>query len=168
MQRLWAPWRKTYIRPSKKKSGSCVFCSIRSSRMDAKNYVLKRGNTCYSVLNLYPYNNGHILIVPNRHVDSIGKLSAKEKLEWLELAEEMQAALQKAIKPHGFNMGINLGRIAGAGIPGHLHLHIVPRWKGDVNFMPVFADTRVISESMQSVYKSLAPAMKKKKAGSSK
>jgi ATP adenylyltransferase len=169
MQRLWAPWRKTYIRPKKKKGGMCVFCEILSSKQDAKNYVLKRNRSCFAVLNLFPYNNGHVLILPNRHVASISKLSSEEKLDWLGLAEEMREALQRTVKPHGFNLGINLGRIAGAGIPGHLHLHIVPRWKGDVNFMPVFSDTRVISESLQSLYKSVIPAIAgKRKAGASR
>lgn len=169
MQRLWAPWRKTYIRPEKKKSGTCVFCSILSSKQDAKNFILKRNRTCFAVLNLYPYNNGHVLILPNRHVPSIDKLNDTEKLDWLALAEEMRAALKKAVNPHGFNMGINLGRIAGAGIPGHLHLHIVPRWKGDVNFMPALGDTRVISESLDSLYKTLQPVIAgKRKAGTSR
>ncbi len=140
-----------------------------ASRQDQRNYIVKRTRTCFAVLNLYPYNNGHVLILPKRHVASIEKLTNTEKLEWLELAEEVRNGLQKAIKPHGFNLGINLGRTAGAGIPGHLHLHIVPRWKGDVNFMPVMTGTKIISESLDSLYRCLVPALKSgKKPGASR
>lgn len=152
MKRLWAPWRKKYIRPNSKPQKGCLFCRLKTSKQDAQNYVLKRNPTCYAVLNLFPYNNGHILIVPNRHVDSPSKLKDTEKLDWLRLHDEILGALERVVKPHGFNVGINLGRAAGAGIPKHLHLHIVPRWKGDSNFMPVLSGTKVISESLDSLY----------------
>lgn len=159
MQQLWAPWRQAYIRPKNRKSKACIFCGLRDSKQDSKNYVLKRTPFSYAVLNLYPYNNGHVLIVPKRHVNVISKMTDAEKLDWLKLSEEIRQGLQKAVKPHGFNVGINLGRIAGAGIPGHLHLHIVPRWKGDVNFMPVFSDTRVISQSLDSLFETMKGAL---------
>lgn len=164
MQRLWAPWRKTYIRPKTKKNKGCTFCGILASKQDAKNYVLKRTRFSFAVLNLYPYNNGHILILPNRHLGEISQLSDEEKLDWLKLYEEVRDGLKQTIKPHGFNVGINFGRIAGAGIPGHLHLHIVPRWKGDVNFMPVFSGAKVISESLDSLYQIMSGCFKKKAA----
>ena len=155
MDRIWAPWRKAYIRPDKKKDRACIFCRLLASKNDSRDYILKRTPHNYAVLNLYPYNNGHILIVPNRHIAGTEKMADEEKLDWLALYEEMLAALKKSIKPHGFNSGINMGRLGGAGVPGHLHLHLVPRWKGDANFMPVLTNTRVISESLNSVYKLL-------------
>ena len=161
MDRMWAPWRKTYIRPSRPEPKGCLFCRLPAEKKDKKNYILKRTPLNFAILNLYPYNNGHLMIVPNRHVAAPAALSAEEKIDWLNLADEMMAALKTTIKPHGFNMGINLGRIAGAGVPGHVHLHIVPRWKGDVNFMPVTASAKIISESLDSVYASLAGVLKK-------
>lgn len=163
MKRLWAPWRKTYIRPQKKEGKGCVFCRLFNSSQDSKNYILKRGKSCYAVLNLYPYNNGHILIVPNRHVDNPAKLTDSEKLEWLGLLDEIQEALIRTVKAHGFNLGVNLGRAAGAGIPKHLHLHIVPRWTGDSNFMPVISSTKVISESLDSLYEMMGKELKGKR-----
>jgi ATP adenylyltransferase len=163
MDKIWAPWRKAYIRPDKKSQPGCLFCRLWKDRpsRDAQNYVLKRSHHNFAVLNLYPYNNGHVMIVPARHVDRVGKLTDQEQLDWLALYEEVTAALEKTLKPHGFNAGINFGRFAGAGIPKHLHFHIVPRWKGDVNFMPVIAGTKVISESLDSVYQLLKRELNK-------
>lgn len=159
MDRLWAPWRKAYIRPDQKKSGGCVFCGILKSGKDAANFVLKRTKHSFAVLNLYPYNNGHTLILPKRHVADVSDLNDEEKLDWMNLAAEVQAVLQARIRPHGFNLGINLGIAAGAGIPKHLHFHVVPRWKGDSNFMPIVGGTKVISESLQSLYREIAPRL---------
>lgn len=164
MDKIWAPWRKAYIRPDKsKKSAGCLFCRLYadSPSRDAQNYVLKRTPLNFAVLNLYPYNNGHVLILPKRHVDSVEKLNDQEKLDWLALYEEVKKVIQKKMKPNGFNLGINLGRAAGAGIPHHLHLHIVPRWKGDINFMPVISEIKIISESLDSVYQVLTQELKK-------
>jgi ATP adenylyltransferase len=127
--------------------------------------VIKRTPHNFAVLNLYPYNNGHVMIIPCRHVDRIEKMTDAEKVDWLDLAENVRTVLEKTMKAQGFNMGINMGRAAGAGIPKHLHLHIVPRWKGDVNFMPLIGETKVISESLDSAYKILAGEMKKRPAG---
>ncbi len=163
MQRLWAPWRKAYIRPkSKTQKKACLFCGLRLSKNDASNYVLKRARYNYAVLNLYPYNNGHVLIVPNRHIAAVSEMTDAEKLDWLNLYEQVQSALADAVTPDGFNVGLNLGRGAGAGIPNHLHLHIVPRWTGDSNFMPVVAGTKVISESLDSMYSLLKKKLKKR------
>lgn len=166
MDKIWAPWRKAYIRPDKKAGKGCIFCRFYkdSPSRDPQNYILKRTPLNFAILNLYPYNNGHVMIVPKRHVDRVDKLSNAEKLDWLALYEEVTAALKKSLKPHGFNVGINLGRMAGAGIPKHLHLHIVPRWQGDVNFMPVVAGTKVISESLDSVYRLLTKTLKARPA----
>lgn len=161
MDRIWAPWRKAYIRPSTHKTKGCLFCKLEaaSQTLDAKNYILKRTAYNFAILNLYPYNNGHAMIIPRRHVARIEKLTNAEKLDWLALYEEVQAAMEKTLRPHGFNIGMNLGISAGAGIPNHAHLHIVPRWKGDSNFMPVVAGTKVISESLDSVHQILSKAL---------
>ena len=167
MERLWAPWRKAYLRPKGKKGKGCLFCRLLAEKRDAHNYILKRSARSFAVLNTYPYNNGHVMIVPMRHVDSVHALTDKEKLDWLNLYEEVREAQRKALKPRGFNVGMNLGRVGGAGVPHHMHLHLVPRWQGDVNFMPTVAQTKVISESLDSVYheliKKLKPTRKKRR-----
>ena len=163
MDRLWAPWRKAYIRPKGKKKKGCVFCAMLRVRSNSTEHILLKTPHSFAVLNLYPYNNGHTLILPRRHVQTIDQLNNSERLDWLETYVRVEKALQLALKPHGINVGINLGRSAGAGIPGHLHMHVVPRWTGDVNFMPVIADTKVISESMESVYRLMKLALAKAK-----
>lgn len=165
MNRIWAPWRKVYIRPDQsKKQKGCLFCRLQSEkRKDAKHYVLKRTPHSFAVLNLYPYNNGHVLIVPARHVGRLDQLNQKEKLDWLELYEEVQSVIEKTMKAQGFNVGLNLGQAAGAGIPKHLHLHLVPRWTGDSNFMSIVAEAKIISESLGSTYRLLAGMLSSKK-----
>ncbi len=152
MKRLWAPWRKAYIRPKRRSDKTCLFCRVSRERKDEKNLVVDRCGSCFAILNLYPYNNGHVMIVPNRHVARLSDLTPDEKLDWLSLAERVMAALSVTMKAQGFNVGVNLGRMAGAGIPKHLHLHVVPRWQGDHNFLPVIGGTKVISESLQSAF----------------
>jgi len=159
MDRLWAPWRKAYIRPKGKKKQGCVFCTMIRARANSSEHILLRTLHSFAVLNLYPYNNGHTLILPRRHVKTIDQLSDPERLDLLKTYVRIDKALQQALKPHGVNVGLNLGRAAGAGIPGHLHMHVVPRWTGDVNFMPVIAGTKVISESMESVYRLMKRAL---------
>ena len=168
MQRLWAPWRETYISGLTTKQKSCVFCRIQPAYKDKQHMIFIHNPLAFAVLNLYPYSNGHCLVVPNRHVGDISKLSAEEYIGLMELLRETKDLLQTVLKPHGFNVGINLGRTAGAGIPGHVHVHIVPRWKGDHNFMPVTADTRVISQSLSVIYKKLDDAYKKRHRGTRK
>lgn len=160
MKRIWAPWRKAYITSEKRAGRGCVFCRLCKSHSETRHYILKRSLHSFAVLNLYPYNNGHILILPKRHVAELEDLSAAEKLDWLGLCEEMVSALRKVMSPKGFNLGMNFGTAGGAGIPGHLHMHVVPRWPGDVNFMPVIGSTKVISESLDSVYRCLRPYLK--------
>ena len=162
MDRLWAPWRKAYIRPEGRKTRGCLFCRLQSPRKASHDYVLKRTAFSFAVLNIYPYNNGHVMIVPKRHTASIERLNPAERLDWLALCDELIRALQKKLRPHGFNIGINLGKAAGAGIPRHLHLHIVPRWTGDSNFMTTVSGSKVISESLDSVYRLLVQALKTK------
>jgi len=162
MQRLWAPWREAYISKLSIKPKSCVFCSILADQKDKLHLIFIRKPKAYAVLNLYPYSNGHCLIIPNSHVSDISKLSHDEYIQLMDLLREAKDLLQKTLKPQGFNIGINLGRIAGAGIPGHVHIHLVPRWKADHNFMPVTASTKVISQSLTVIYKKLDDAYKKR------
>ena len=156
-ENLWAPWRLSYVKREKKATG-CVFCRSKKSKKDAKNLVLYRGKKCFVIMNLYPYNNGHIMVVPNRHVDDLTKLTPTESRELFELTIRFEKILRKELKAGGFNIGINLGEVAGAGIKTHLHMHIVPRWKGDTNFMPLIAQTKVISQTLESLYESLKNA----------
>ncbi len=153
---LWAPWRQAYITQMRKGSSSiCLFCAKGRSRSDARNLVIARGRRTFTMLNLFPYNNGHLLIAPYRHVGALGELTEEEWRDLFRQAEEGIRRLRRAMRPEGFNLGLNLGRAAGAGFPGHLHLHIVPRWNGDTNFMPTVAQTKVISQSLQSAYRLL-------------
>ena len=161
MDRLWAPWRTAYI--GKDHGPACIFCEKLESDKDAENYVIYRGDKVFTLLNLYPYNNGHILIAPKRHVGDIADLQQDEVLELGLVTQKMTRLLRSAFNPDGFNIGANLGKIAGAGIPGHFHIHIVPRWGGDNNFMPVLGDIRVISEGLDLTYSKLIEALKKEK-----
>lgn len=157
MKRLFSPWRSAYIQTFKsaKKSSKCLFCRIVKENKDAKNLVVYRGKTCYVVMNVYPYNSGHLMIVPYKHTSDLQKLSDSEHAEVMKLTARAQKALKKMSKPHGFNFGANFGRVAGAGIDEHIHFHLVPRWSGDTNFMPVLADTKMISEEMRKTWKDL-------------
>ena len=149
--RVWAPWRSHVL--SQRKMGRCIFCTAkRARRQDRSRYVLARGARVFALLNRYPYTNGHFMIAPYRHIGSLGVFSAAEWLETLRLCRRLMARAQRALRPHGFNIGFNVGRVAGAGFPGHIHLHVVPRWKGDTNFMPVLSDTRIMSQSLEEVY----------------
>ena len=158
MDKLWAPWRSKYITTICKGTKKCIFCSIFKDRKDAKNYVFARATHSYAVLNIFPYNNGHVLIVPNKHVDDFDKLNKEERDDLIDLLEKTKALVDKVLSPEGYNIGINLGKAAGAGFPGHLHIHLVPRWVGDVNFMPVVTDTKVVSQSLETLYRKLKDA----------
>ena len=148
--RLWAPWRSQFlVRPSSRR---CIFCAAKRSAADRRHHVIARGTKVFALLNLYPYNNGHLMIAPYRHVGTLESLHAEEWSEILRMGQRLTTRLTAALKPHGFNLGLNLGRTAGAGIPGHLHVHIVPRWNGDTNFMPVLTKTKVISQSLDELY----------------
>ncbi|MGO8670343.1 MAG: HIT family protein [Capsulimonadaceae bacterium] len=155
MDRLYAPWRMAYVdqpdpvnRPGP--STGCVFCDKAASDQDSRNLVVHRGEHCFVLLNLYPYNNGHLMVVPYAHLASFQDLEAPVLLDLMLLARHAQTALEHALHPEGYNMGMNLGRAAGAGIADHLHLHIVPRWNGDTNFMPVLGDTKVMPDALES------------------
>jgi len=153
---LWAPWRMGYIRENDGKKG-CFLCRAIKSREDKKNFVLYRSKSAFVILNTFPYNNGHLMVVPNRHTASIEKIKEEEERELFFLLKASVRILKKVIAPHGFNIGINLGEVAGAGVAGHLHFHIVPRWKGDTNFMPVISSSKVISQSLKELYDLLYP-----------
>ena len=158
-KRMWAPWRAPYISDARKdKRKRCVFCHKAASKDTAKDLVIARGLHAYSVLNLYPYNNGHSMVVPYRHVGDLTRLTQEEWLDIWRLTSDLLGRMKKVLRPQGYNLGINLGRPAGAGIPKHLHLHIVPRWIGDTNFMPILGETRVISQSLAAARSLLAKA----------
>ncbi|HOW59463.1 MAG TPA: HIT domain-containing protein [Candidatus Omnitrophota bacterium] len=163
MNLMWAPWRKAYLRSNPGKRSGCLFCSLMKEKKDKKNLILFRSLHYVVILNRFPYNNGHLMVVPKRHIACLSRLNIQEKKEFFDVLEQVQQALQKAMKPQGFNLGMNIADVAGAGIPDHLHWHIVPRWKGDVNFMPVLADTKVISESLESAYEVLRNVLYPKK-----
>lgn len=154
---LWAPWRLDYIVAAKQEEVplGCFICRYLVEAQDQANYVVHRGRHSVVILNRYPYNNGHLLIAPTGHKASLQELDDEEALEIHQQLKLMTAALQATLNPDGFNIGLNLGRVAGAGLPGHLHWHIVPRWHGDTNFMTVVADTHVIPQSLAELYRLL-------------
>ena len=157
---LWAPWRIKYIQGLNEEC-ECFIChSLTNPSDDDKNFVVWRTSNSVVILNQFPYNNGHLLIAPNRHICDFEQAGDEELLELIKLVRESQKALSAAIKPHGFNIGINLGRCAGAGLPGHLHIHIVPRWDGDTNFIHVCGDTKVISQSLTELFELLKQVSK--------
>ncbi|MDO8491594.1 MAG: HIT domain-containing protein [Dehalococcoidia bacterium] len=152
-EQLWAPWRIQYIEMEKPQG--CVLCQKLDSTDDAESLILYRGTQNIVMLNKYPYNPGHIMVTPMRHIGRLDDFTADEIAEHYDLVRKSVKALQKTMSPQGFNIGMNLGRVAGAGIEDHLHTHIVPRWNGDTNFMPVVGQTRVISEALTDTYKKL-------------
>jgi len=163
MHKLWAPWRVKYVTQLIGKTKKCVFCQMARQRQDKKNFIFLRTRYSFAVLNIYPYNNGHTLIMPYRHRNDLTKLTLWEQQDLLRLLAETRSLLDKVLKPSGYNIGINIGRIAGAGFPGHIHIHVVPRWAGDVNFMPVTAGTKIISQSLRILFEKLRRAKKKLK-----
>ena len=163
MKQIWAPWRKAYV-TAKVRSKGCLFCRAKraAQSQDQKNLVVHRSHRSFSILNLYPYNNGHVMVVPVRHVSGLEKLGSEERLDLLREVDLVLKLLRKVFHPEGFNLGLNLGRSGGAGVPGHVHLHMVPRWLGDTNFMPVLTGTKVISDSLKATHLALRRALGKK------
>jgi ATP adenylyltransferase len=157
MDTLWAPWRIDYILSEKGKS--CIFCDKPKQDRDRDNLILFRGKHHFIIMNAFPYNNGHMMVVPFRHSSTISGWSDEERREIMELSDLGVEALKRSMKPDGFNLGINMGQVAGAGIADHVHLHIVPRWNGDTNFMPVLSNTRVIPEYLLATYDKLKAAI---------
>ncbi|MEW6380683.1 MAG: HIT domain-containing protein [bacterium] len=155
MEKIWAPWRMQYIL-SEKKSG-CIFCEKAQESEDRGNYILFRDTLGFVIMNIFPYNNGHLMIAPYRHAASLEELSSEELFQIMTLTKKSVACLQEAMKADGYNIGMNVGAVAGAGIADHLHLHIVPRWCGDTNFMPVLADIKVLPQHLDTTYDILKP-----------
>ena len=155
MKQLWAPWRLEYIK-SADEDGGCVFCDAAAGADDAERLVVHRGPHTIVLLNKFPYASGHFMVAPVRHVGDYGELTDDEVLELHRFASSGMGALAQLYGPQGYNVGLNLGRVAGAGIVDHVHLHVVPRWAGDTNFMPVLADVKVLPEHLQETWKKLA------------
>lgn len=151
MEQLWAPWRMRYIETADRPDG-CIFCTKPEEQADEENLILARGERCFIIMNAFPYSNGHLMISPYRHTANLDDLEDDELLELMTMTRRAVNTLKSAFKPDGFNIGVNMGRIAGAGIADHVHIHVVPRWSGDTNFMTVLGDIRVIPESLAVVY----------------
>ncbi len=150
MEHLWTPWRSQYVTGPKVEG--CVFCTIAVQDDDRRSYVLYRGAYCFVLLNLYPYNTGHLMVTPYAHVARLDQLAPGVAAELMYLSQHSLGALERALHPDGFNLGMNLGKIAGAGVESHVHQHIVPRWAGDTNFMPVVGQTKVMPESLEQTF----------------
>jgi ATP adenylyltransferase len=155
MERLWSPWRLAYVTGASGGDAGCVFCDAFSSLQ--RDLVLTRGRLCYAILNLYPYNGGHLMVALNRHVGTLAATTADEQMELMRLTRHAEIALTEAYTPQGINIGVNIGRPAGAGVLDHLHVHLVPRWNGDTNFMTVVGDTRVLPEDLATTATRLRP-----------
>ncbi|MHB1326317.1 MAG: HIT family protein [Thermoleophilia bacterium] len=155
---IWAPWRIEYILGEKEQT--CLFCRVLEEDRDVENLVLYRGRSAFVILNLYPYNPGHLMVAPNRHVSELELLGPGEAHEVMDLTQKSVTALKLTMHPDAFNSGFNQGEIAGSSIKEHLHLHIVPRWQGDNNFMPVLADMRVVPQALEETYAMLSPHFK--------
>lgn len=159
MNVVWAPWRMEYI--ENQTTDGCLFCKKLAESNDEENYILYRNSLSFIIINTFPYNNGHLMVVPNRHVADISLLDKNDILSTMLLVQKGVSALSEVLKPNGFNIGINIGMIAGAGIAEHLHIHIVPRWQGDTNFMPVISDTKIMPQHLRKTYDTLLPFFQK-------
>jgi len=153
MEQIWAPWRIEYIQMEKPEG--CILCEKPGQKNDAVNYILYRGDKNFVIMNSYPYNPGHLMIAPYRHVASLEELADEELHEHFQIVSRSIKLLRRVFNPGGFNIGINMGKVAGAGIDTHVHTHVVPRWQGDTNFMPVISDARVVPEALAETYKKL-------------
>jgi ATP adenylyltransferase len=162
MDRLWSPWRLAYVTGATGEKSACVFCDAAAHTRDE--LVLIRGEWSFVILNLYPYNNGHLMVVPRRHVASLAALGDEELAEMIRFTRDAEVALNEAYHPQGINVGINLGRAAGAGIEHHIHIHLVPRWTGDTNFMSVIGEVRVLPEDLSETVVRLRPLFARLKA----
>jgi ATP adenylyltransferase len=164
MERLWSPWRSQYIESfkDKKQDETCIFCDAVNEKIeDEKSLKVYNADVCFVMLNLYPYNSGHLMVIPNRHLSSFDDLTEEEMNRIMQVTKLSMKALDLVMKPHGFNFGANLGKAAGAGIDEHIHFHIVPRWNGDTNFFPVLGDVKVISQDLLQTKSNLIEAYSK-------
>ena len=157
MKDLWAPWRIEYIRSEK--TGACFICDALAASDDRSNLIVSRGQTCCVIINRFPYNGGHLMVAPFRHVAALRDLTDDERLEVMRLTEASMQALENIMQPAGFNVGFNFGQAAGAGLEDHVHQHVVPRWVGDTNFMPVLADVKVVPQALEDLWGQLRPAL---------
>jgi ATP adenylyltransferase len=163
MERLWSPWRLAYVTGTSNAAAACIFCDVSApgsgpdGRESSDALVVAQGRVCYVILNLYPYNNGHLMVVPRRHFGTLALATTDELSELMLLTRDAEIALTEAYQPQGINVGINLGRPAGAGIVDHVHIHLVPRWTGDTNFMSVVGNTRVLPEELGETVRRLRP-----------
>ena len=154
--RIWAPWRLEYVKDASKDSEEeCIFCAKPAEDDDEGNLIVHRGETCFVLLNLFPYTNGHLMVAPYDHLARLQDLRPEAVSEMMSLARRAMDRLEEVYDPHGYNVGFNQGRVAGAGVEHHIHMHVVPRWGGDTNFMPVIADTRVMPQSLEDSYEAL-------------
>jgi ATP adenylyltransferase len=154
--RIWAPWRLEYVKDAAKDNeDECIFCAKPAADEDEANLIVYRGERCFVILNLFPYTNGHLMVAPYEHVGALQDLDADTVAEIMALAQKAMRRLEEVYSPQGYNVGFNQGRIAGAGFENHIHMHVVPRWGGDTNFMPVLADTRVMPQTLQQSYEAL-------------
>ena len=159
MERIWAPWRIDYILGPK--DDGCIFCNALELGDDRSALILHRGKRCFVIMNKYPYNNGHLMVAPNEHIADFGALSPDVAAEMIGLLQTCFRVMGQVLHPEGYNAGMNLGKCAGAGVEDHLHFHIVPRWNGDTNFMPVLGETRVIPQHIEETYDALLPHFSK-------
>jgi ATP adenylyltransferase len=155
MKQLWAPWRMEYVKSEK--SGECIFCSLPKTNDDTQNYILHRGQSAFIIMNIFPYNSAHVMVSPFRHIGCLNAQNAEEIKEMNNLTHSTIEILRAVINPEGFNVGYNIGKAAGAGYDEHIHCHIVPRWTGDTNFMPVLGETKVHPEHLKTTFKKLLP-----------
>lgn len=158
MDHLWTPWRYAYVTAAEKISG-CIFCDLPKLGDDAKARIVHRAKHCYVVLNTYPYTPGHVMVVPFAHLDQVQKLAVEAAHEMIELAQRMEAVLRQLYSPDGVNLGMNIGKAAGAGVAGHIHMHVLPRWVADANFVSVIGETRVLPESLEMTYERVKGAL---------
>jgi ATP adenylyltransferase len=166
LDRLWAPWREKFILCEKEPG--CFLCRTSREKQDRRNLILYRGEKCFVILNRYPYNNGHVMIAPYRHLGRLEGLKPDELTELMTVAQLCVRALKSGLKPQGINLGMNLGKVSGAGVADHIHLHLVPRWQGDTNFMPIFAQTKVVSVGLADTYRLLKREFKSLQASGRK
>jgi ATP adenylyltransferase len=158
-QRIWAPWRLEYVKDaSKDNSDACVFCAALEAGDDEANLIVHRGERCFVILNKFPYTNGHLMVAPYEHVPALQEIDAETLSELMSLAQRCIHALESSYSPHGYNVGCNQGRVAGAGVEHHIHMHVVPRWGGDTNFMPVLGDTRVMNQTLEDSFETVRKA----------
>jgi ATP adenylyltransferase len=158
MDYLWTPWRYAYVSTAEKTEG-CVFCNAVKAGADEKNLIVHRGRRCFVILNAYPYTPGHVMVVPYEHLDELQKLPSEAANEMMALAQRMETVLRELYHPDGINLGMNIGKAAGAGIAGHIHMHVLPRWVADANFMSVVCETRVLPETLEETWKRMTKAM---------